>query len=951
MSAPESVTAAKAGLFDPAVMNESFEESELSSGSWSQGVGNPWSVFGTPGRLFTVYQGGGYPNAAMGSQFIDGYDYTIYQQIGTYTSDTDLQVEAWYGPRVDDSAELTVALLAGPAYADAKIIAAKTLTAASKINKFTIDFNTVTQGTTGDPLFLQVSGDPKRYGNLDFIQVHTDAPTISRTNVKAQPVKTEFSDDLRQLIGDYNTVFDSPSQDETGNVPLGNGNVGMNLWVEEDGDLLFYVSRNDAWAEAMTLYKLGRIRLSLNPNPFRTGYPYRQELKLIDGRCDIEAGREGQKVSLSVLVDSDSPTIYVKAECEVPTMVTTSIYNWRIGNRRDMHEPMNSISSWTFAGAPDSVEMYESADQSDWISEPGVITTWHRNEDSIVPLAVKWQHMEDYADIINDPFKDNTFGMRVSLDSEAGAQVIAHNMIRNKKTDKNFTLRVTTHAAQTPTLEEWQTQIRKLAATAPSPETAIDRTSKWWNDYWNRSWIFISDNSGTDKSAFEVTRAYVLGKFQYACQMRSKYAAHFQGGIFTVDPKIAWYGPDPRDTGATPDYRFYGTDYWWQNVRFMYLPQMAQGSFDFMKPFFSLYLDKAEIFKARAKQYYNAEGIYFQECMSEFGLPAMRNFGWGAEEYSEGYTRNIWQQALEYGVVLLDYCRYTENTEFLKSKVIPWCTESLRFYDTRFPKDDDGRIRITPTHAVETYWVDVVNDQPSVAGLHYICRRLLALPANVTTDEDREYWKKIQASLPPIPKRKLDGRTFPDNAESYNPQRFNFEAPDLYTVFPFRIYGLDITDQPIEEARYAWKKMPNPGHSCWYQTGILAARLGLTKGAKEDVVIRSRTRMVRTDTLVRPLPEFRFPGYMGSPHDWCPDHDGPGNMMSTLQEMLLQNTDDGKMLLLPAWPKEWDVKFKLHAAQNTVIEGTCKNGQIEDLQVTPKERLKDVVFSSSEMSE
>jgi hypothetical protein len=88
----------------------------------------------------------------------------------------------------------------------------------------------------------------------------------------------------------YNTIWNSPGTDETGSIPLGNGNVGMNLWVVEDGDLFFYVSRGDSYSENMTLCKLGKVRVSLSPNPFARGMPYRQELKLREGRCEIEAG-------------------------------------------------------------------------------------------------------------------------------------------------------------------------------------------------------------------------------------------------------------------------------------------------------------------------------------------------------------------------------------------------------------------------------------------------------------------------------------------------------------------------------------------------------------------------------------------------------------------------------------------------------------------------------------
>jgi hypothetical protein len=61
-----------------------------------------------------------------------------------------------------------------------------------------------------------------------------------------------------------------------------------------------------------------------------------------------------------------------------------------------------------------------------------------------------------------------------------------------------------------------------------------------------------------------------------------------------------------------------------------------------------------------------------------------------------------------------------------------------------------------------------------------------------------------------------------------------------------------------------------------------------------------------------------------------------------LQSMLLQQRGD-KILLFPAWPKEWNVDFRLHAAKNTVVEGVWRNGKLEKLNVTPAVRYKDVV--------
>ena len=68
--------------------------------------------------------------------------------------------------------------------------------------------------------------------------------------------------------------------------------------------------------------------------------------------------------------------------------------------------------------------------------------------------------------------------------------------------------------------------------------------------------------------------------------------------------------------------------------------------------------------------------------------------------------------------------------------------------------------------------------------------------------------------------------------------------------------------------------------------------------------------------------------------------------MIGLQEMLMQTIGDS-ILLFPAWPKEWDVDFKLHAPGKTTVECLLVNGEITKLKVTPQTRSKDVIVSDN----
>jgi len=61
-----------------------------------------------------------------------------------------------------------------------------------------------------------------------------------------------------------------------------------------------------------------------------------------------------------------------------------------------------------------------------------------------------------------------------------------------------------------------------------------------------------------------------------------------------------------------------------------------------------------------------------------------------------------------------------------------------------------------------------------------------------------------------------------------------------------------------------------------------------------------------------------------------------------MQEMLLQEAN-GKIYLFPAWPKDWNVHFKLHASQNTIIEVELQSGKTKIINISPKEREKDII--------
>ncbi|MCU0781600.1 MAG: LamG domain-containing protein, partial [Akkermansiaceae bacterium] len=75
----------------------------------------------------------------------------------------------------------------------------------------------------------------------------------------------------------------------------------------------------------------------------------------------------------------------------------------------------------------------------------------------------------------------------------------------------------------------------------------------------------------------------------------------------------------------------------------------------------------------------------------------------------------------------------------------------------------------------------------------------------------------------------------------------------------------------------------------------------------------------------------------------CPDFDHFGAGSVALQRMLVQEGEGGKILLLPAWPAEWDADFKLHVAGGAVVIGTVRDGKLAAWDITPAARRGDVI--------
>lgn len=422
-----------------------------------------------------------------------------------------------------------------------------------------------------------------------------------------------------------------------------------------------------------------------------------------------------------------------------------------------------------------------------------------------------------------------------------------------------------------------------------------------------------------------VQQAWHWQRYVTACAGRGTWPIRFNGSLFTTAEK------------GDPDYRRWGHGYWWQNTRLPYYPMLVAGDGEEMQPLFKLYFSLLEFNLRRTRKYLNHAGAYFPECVQPWGDHFVGSYGtkpWAQRKdklQDSTCHKYEWVGQLELSLMALDYRDFTLDDAWFREEALPSIREYVRYFDAHYALGADGHYDWQPAQALETYQ-DCTNPMTEVAGLTRVTERLLALPESLVSAADRALFAKIHARLPPLPTKTLaDGSTVFTPAAKWG-RYSNVETPELYCVFPFRLCSFEKPTAAIGRRTYETRRQKT--YRGWNQDELFAAYLGLAHETRMHLV----NRVVNNRD-----PAFRWPTYWRPNFDWRPDQCAGGNIQNMLQSMLLQ-WDGKRIFLMPAWPKDWDGAFRLHAPYQTVIEGAITKGKLTLTRVTPEARRADIVI-------
>ncbi len=636
-------------------------------------------------------------------------------------------------------------------------------------------------------------------------------------------------------LQDYKVVWTNQSQGSVDSMPCGAGNVGLNVWVE-NSELLVLIGSPDSWWESgakpegrQRQGKIGRLRLSFTPNVLARNF--RQELDL-SGNCIKVSGcsEDGVALKARVWVDAFRPVVHVDGISDKPILVAAALEIWRGDGRHD----------------GGSVEWY-----------------WRNNDNPTNNSRLAYirnRKLEPIADAVPDVLRNLTFGGRLGgkgfvADGTGNGQYgpVAYRAWKLKTAEPlaKFALCATLRIAQDATLEQWRKEVAVLANVAgASAGKDWSRTEDWWEDFWDRSHIVISECrmtnadlktdhqlegiDGKSAAAWQVGRNYQLFRAMLGTNSRGKFPTLFNGGHFTCE--------------ANPESRQWDwAEFMAQNQRLVYWPMLKCGDADLLKVGLDFYAERAPVAAAWAKHFWGIEGGLFTEDMSIFGMPcyAVTPDGHSSPECLPYH----YISGMEFALMMLEYGRYTGADI---APYIPAIVGILKAYDQFYRKenkkntgkelDEKGRLVIFPSNSAEVY-SGCRNDSATLSGLMALSDGLLALTEKALTAECRTFCREFRNRLAPLPRREARNRPVISPAEAWQKERldFNMEFPQLYPVFPFRYFGVGRPD--LELARNTWlygytDEAKQKAHFCWYQGGIFAACLGFTEEAKEYVLAK-----------------------------------------------------------------------------------------------------------------
>ena len=734
-------------------------------------------------------------------------------------------------------------------------------------------------------------------------------------------------DNLRELAK-YDIVWDRAGHGSKDSMPAGNGDLSLNVWTEEEtGSVCFYIGKTDAWDDSGRLLKVGKVRVKVEPNPFGGGRKFSQRLSLADAAIEVTAGEGRDEATIRVWADANRPVVHVEARVPPPSVVTAAIEPWRLEPEVLKDELVSGLNHWRdlfgpTVVRPDVVLEDRGKDRLVW---------YHANvETPSFAKAIAMQGLENAG--IEDPLKDRVFGGLV--EGEGFVRAGKTSLTNDGGAVRRLNVHVLTSWPATP--DRWLRAIEEsqARAAAVSASTAWAAHRAHWREFWNRSWIYVATAPGAAVKTPLGDERRGLRRHPRLRPPALHQRVRRPGGLPDQVQRVALHGRRGGGRGLRRlpplGARLLVAEHAASlhvHAGLRRLRPHAALLRDVFGPAAARRVSDQALLRARRGLLPRVHQFLGHRLSRDVGgqVPGRHARAHPDERLSQVRVGRRPGDGRDDARVLLLHARrglLARQGPAVRGGHADLLRRALQDRSRRPPRHDPVP---GPRDLVDMHEPHARAGRPVLAS----SRPRSRCPPDLLPDDYKSLLARLEPKLPPLPTREIDGVRLLAPAERFADKR-NVENPELYAVYPFRLYGLGKPD--IELAVRALDRREDRGHFGWRQDDLFMALLGLADQAGRGLVERASKWDAR----------HRFPAFWGPNYDWTPDQDHGGVLMKTLQVMLLQ-AEDRDIRLLPAWPAGWDADFKLHAPDNTVVAGRVRGGKLVELDVTPKSRRADVI--------
>jgi hypothetical protein len=341
-------------------------------------------------------------------------------------------------------------------------------------------------------------------------------------------------------------------------MPCGGGNVALNVWATPEA-LLFYIASPDSW-NGRTQVKMGRVRVTLSPNPFAGDFPAGASSRRQQHPHERSRRRwaAGQAARLGGCLPAGGPCRGAVVEA-VHATAALEIVGGRLGPLR-----RGCRRAWRFRIDGPSPQRLD------------LIAKNHIEPPSPTRCLTRWPTTPG-ADGCPARFSPPARPARRRTKASAHAE-LGHPHARTPTT--RIDLRATLRIASDPTVDSWERRCRELETrTRGTADADRARTAAWWRDFWDRSHIVINPGKTADDPAWEAGRNYQLFRAMLAANRSGRMPTLFNGGPFLLE--------------ANPNERQWGhAGFTAQNQRLVHWPMLKSGDADLLRVGLDFYADR-----------------------------------------------------------------------------------------------------------------------------------------------------------------------------------------------------------------------------------------------------------------------------------------------------------------------------------------------------------------------